>query len=133
MTTYPFNQLFKDEFGWLKGHPATKGDIRIGNDVWIGEDAKILSGVTIGDGAVIGANSLVTKNVPPYAVVGGVPAKIIKYRFPENVISRLLQIKWWDWDYAYLYFAVPLLLNENFDELFLFYEKVICRGDMIKD
>ena len=68
----------------------------IGNDVWIGAKSTIMDGVTIGDGAIVAACSLVTKDVPPYAVVGGVPAKVIKYRFPEEVIERLLQIRWWN-------------------------------------
>jgi len=70
----------------------------IGNDVWIGSLVVIKSGVTIGDGAIIGANSIVTKDVPPYAIVGGVPAKIIKYRFSEDIIEKLLDLKWWDCD-----------------------------------
>ena len=74
-----------------------KGDIVIGNDVWIGYEAVILAGVTIGDGAVIGARALVTKDVPPYTIVGGVPAKPIRKRFSDGVIERLLALKWWDW------------------------------------
>ena len=70
----------------------------IGNDVWVGNNVTIMGGITISDGAVIGANALVTKNVPPYAIVGGVPAKIIKYRFSEEKIKLLMSIKWWDWD-----------------------------------
>lgn len=73
-----------------------KGDISIGNDVWIGYEAAILAGVTIGDGAVIGARAVVTKNVEPYAIVGGVPAKPIRKRFDDITIERLLKIKWWD-------------------------------------
>ena len=69
----------------------------IGNDVWIGESAKILSGVTIGDGAIVAAGAVVTKDVPPYAIVGGVPARIIKYRFSDDQIADLLNIKWWNW------------------------------------
>lgn len=68
----------------------------IGNDVWIGTNVIIIGGVSIGDGAVIGAGAVVTKNVPPYAVVGGIPAKIIRYRFEENVIKKLQEIKWWN-------------------------------------
>lgn len=68
----------------------------IGNDVWIGEDVKILNGVTIGDGSIIAMGAVVTKNVPPYAVVGGVPAKVIKYRFDSETIERLLKLKWWE-------------------------------------
>lgn len=74
-----------------------KGDVRIGNDVWVGDSAIILSGVTVGDGAVIGAGAVVTKNVPPYTIVGGVPAKKIKDRFSDKIKEQLLQIKWWDW------------------------------------
>lgn len=69
----------------------------IGSDVWIGDNVSVRGGVTISDGAVIGANSFVTKDVPPYAVVGGIPARIIKFRFNEQVINSLLDIKWWDW------------------------------------
>lgn len=74
-----------------------KGDIIIGNDVWIGYEAVILSGVTIGDGAIIGTRALVTKDVPPYTIVGGMPAKIIRKRFEEETINLLLEKKWWNW------------------------------------
>lgn len=77
---------------------VSKGSITIGNDVWIGTGAQIMSGVTIGHGVVIGANSTVTKDIPPYAVVGGVPAKVISYRFSEEIINELLAIEWWNWD-----------------------------------
>lgn len=77
---------------------VSKGDVVIGNDVWIGTQCVILSGVTIGDGAVIAANSVVTKDVPPYAIVGGTPAKVLQYRFTQEIIDKLLEIKWWDWD-----------------------------------
>lgn len=75
-----------------------KGQVLIGNDVWIGDNVTILGGVRIGDGAVIAAGAVVVKDVPPYAIVGGNPAKIIKYRFPEETIERLRRIAWWDWD-----------------------------------
>ena len=79
------------------GHPECKGNITIGNDVWIGAKSTIMSGVKIGDGAVIGSGSVVAKDVPPYAIVVGNPAKIIKYRFDENQIEDLLKISWWNW------------------------------------
>lgn len=74
-----------------------KGDIVVGNDVWIGYEAVILAGVTIGDGAIIGARAVVTKDVPPYTIVGGIPAKQIRKRFNEETIDTLLKLKWWDW------------------------------------
>lgn len=74
-----------------------KGDIVIGNDVWIGFEAVILSGVTIGDGAIIGTRAVVTKDVPPYTIVGGIPAKPIRKRFSDDVMSELLKLQWWNW------------------------------------
>ncbi|MDE6441599.1 MAG: CatB-related O-acetyltransferase [Clostridia bacterium] len=101
LPTYPF-PIFFDEWGLDKMQVASawdnKGDIVIGNDVWIGYEAVILASVTIGDGAIIGARAVVTKDVPPYTVVGGVPARQIKRRFPEQIINELLKLKWWAWD-----------------------------------
>ncbi len=88
VSSWPFEKIVPDS----GRHSDTKGDIVIEDDVWIGYGAKILSGVTIGQGAVVGAGAVVTKNVPPYAVVGGVPAKIIKYRFDEDLIKELKKI-----------------------------------------
>lgn len=94
VSTFPFlNRL-----GIGKQNIVCKGDINIGNDVWICEDVIIMSGVTIGDGAVIGAKSIVTKDVAPYSIVAGCPAKCIKMRFDVNDIKDLLLIKWWNWD-----------------------------------
>lgn len=99
LSTYPFPLFYE---AWEHGmSPAeawdNKGDIVIGNDVWIGYEAVILAGVTVGDGAVIGARAVVTKDVPPYTIVGGVPAKPIRKRFSEAETARLLALKWWDW------------------------------------
>ena len=100
LSTYPF-PLFFEEWGLEKKDITNawdnKGDIVIGNDVWIGYEAVILAGVTIGDGAIIGTRAVVTKDVPPYTIVGGVPAKSIKKRFSEETISALLEIQWWNW------------------------------------
>ncbi len=74
-----------------------KGDIVIGNNVWIGYDAIIMAGVNIGDGAIIGARAVVTKDVEPYSIVGGVPAKEIRKRFAPDVVAKLLELKWWNW------------------------------------
>lgn len=100
LSTYPF-PIFFEEWG-LDVKDITKawdnkGDIVVGNDVWIGYEAVILAGVTIGDGAIIGARAVVTKDVPPYTIVGGVPAKQIRKRFNEETIDTLLKLKWWDW------------------------------------
>lgn len=76
--------------------------IKIGNDVWIGANVIVIDGINIGDGAIIAAGSVVTKDIPPYAIVGGIPAKIIRYRFENDAIFKLLEIKWWDMDINYL-------------------------------
>lgn len=100
LSTYPF-PLFFEEWGLDRRDVAdswdNKGNITIGNDVWIGYEAVILAGVTIGDGAIIGARAVVTKDVLPYTIVGGVPAKPIKKRFSEKAIASLLEIEWWNW------------------------------------
>ena len=80
------------------GHPTCNGDITVGSDVWIGAKATIMSGVKIGDGAIVAANSVVTKDVEPYSIVGGNPAKHIRYRFSEKQIEDLLKISWWNWN-----------------------------------
>jgi len=99
VTTYPFPAFAEDWPGAasLTGHPATRGSIVIGNDVWIGFGAVILSGVTIGDGAVLGAGAVVSRDVDPYSVVAGNPAREMKKRFSKEVRAGLLELKWWDW------------------------------------
>lgn len=97
-TTFPFGHIFQEELGGteIKGHPATNGDVMIGDDVWIGHGATIMSGVSIGSGAVVAANSTVAKDVMPYEVVGGNPAKFIKSRFRKEIIDLLLTLEWWN-------------------------------------
>ena len=100
LSTYPFPIFFEEWNLDIKNITKAwdnKGDIIIGNDVWIGYEAVILAGVTIGDGAIIGTRAVVTKNVPPYTIVGGVPAKPIRKRFTQEMIDFLLKIKWWNW------------------------------------
>ncbi|HKK25292.1 MAG TPA: CatB-related O-acetyltransferase [Gracilimonas sp.] len=99
ISSYPFAIFGK---GWVeamagKSYPI-KGNTKIGNDVWLGYRSTIMPGVTIGDGAIVASNSTVVKDVEPYTIVGGNPAKPIKKRFPEATIEKLLQIKWWDWE-----------------------------------
>jgi len=100
LSTYPFG-IFFDEWGLSIADIAScwdnKGDIVIGNDVWIGYEALIMPGVHIGDGAIVGARAVVSKDVEPYAIVGGVPAKPIRKRFDDSTIERLLKIQWWNW------------------------------------
>ena len=100
LSTYTF-PLFYEEWGLEKSDVASawdnKGDIVIGNDVWIGYEAVIMAGVHIGNGAIIAARAVVTKDVPPYTIVGGVPARLIRKRFDEEVIRELETLKWWDW------------------------------------
>lgn len=100
VSTYPFPIFFEEwdlDIGDVTSAWDHKGDIVIGNDVWIGYEAVIMAGVTIGDGAIIGTRAVVTKDVPPYTIVGGVPARDIRRRFSDDVIARLLELKWWDW------------------------------------
>ena len=114
ITTYPF-AIFGNAWANAmegKNYPS-KGNIVVGNDVWIGYNATIMAGVTIGDGAIIGTNSVVTKDVEPYAIVGGNPAKLIKKRFSDDEIKDLLEIKWWDWEIEKITRNVQNLTDKN--------------------
>ena len=117
VSTYPFSLIHQTTFpDIINNSRNTKGDVIIGNDVWIGEDVRIMSGVTIGDGAVIANNSHVVKNVEPYSLVGGNPAKLIKYRFTTKQIEKLLEIKWWNWPDQLINQYTHLLCSENIDD-----------------
>lgn len=112
LSTYTF-PIFFEEWGLDAKNICSawdnKGDIVIGNDVWIGYEALILSGVTVGDGAIIGSRAVVTKDVPPYTIVGGVPAKPIRRRFDGAVIERLEKLRWWDWDIETIRRSIPAI------------------------
>lgn len=120
LSTYPF-PLFFEEWGLEKKDITNawdnKGDIVIGNDVWIGYEAVILAGVTIEDGAIIGTRAVVTKDVPPYTIVGGVPAKSIKKRFSEETISALLEIQWWNWSEERIARNIGAIQSGNIEQL----------------
>jgi len=120
LSTYPF-PIFANHWGldWADVASAwdNKGDIVVGNDVWIGYEAVILQGVTIGDGAIIGARAVVTKDVEPYTIVGGVPAKPIKRRFSPETVDALLRIRWWDWSPEEIAAALPFLMNGDIEHL----------------
>ncbi|MBO4555829.1 MAG: CatB-related O-acetyltransferase [Elusimicrobiales bacterium] len=116
VSTYPFYTLQ----GWDMKQPAAKdmpfkGDTVIGNDVWIGQNATIMPGVHIGDGAIIGLNSTVCKDIPPYAVAAGSPAKIIRMRFDDELISLMLRLKWWDKPIEEINALIPLLTNSDLE------------------
>lgn len=121
LSTYPF-PIFFEEWGLDVKDIAKawdrKGDIVVGNDVWIGYEAVILSGVRIGDGAVVGARAVVTKDVPPYTVVGGVPARAIKKRFDEATVGKLLDLRWWDWPAEKVQANLPALMEGRFEGSF---------------
>lgn len=112
-TTFPFGHIFNEKFpsGAINcdGHPATKGHIVIENDVWIGEGCTIMNGARVGSGSVIAARSVVVKDVEPYTIVGGNPAKPIKKRFSDVIAQKLLEIKWWDRSDEDINKIVPLL------------------------
>lgn len=116
LSTYPFNEFFESAHQ-VKGHPSTKGDVKIGNDVWIGRGAKIFSGVTIGDGAVIGAFSSIAKDINPYEIVAGNPQKHIRFRFDPQTINCLLELQWWNLPMALINEIAPILQSSNISEL----------------
>lgn len=118
LTTYPF-AIFGNDWGNAmenKSYPQ-KGNIHIGNDVWIGYNATIMAGVTIGDGAIIATNSTVIKDVEPYSIVGGNPSQEIKKRFSEEKISKLLELKWWNWDIEKITKNIQNLTDNEIDKL----------------
>ena len=118
VTTYPFAAMrgLWPEATAGDDYHASRGDVRIGHDVWLGSGAMIMSGVTIGHGAVIAARAVVTKDVPPFAIVGGNPAKLIRYRFADEIIQALVETAWWDLPRDTVATLIPLLQSERLDD-----------------
>lgn len=120
LSTYTF-PLFYEDWGLEKSNVASawdnKGDIVIGNDVWIGFEAVILAGVKIGDGAIIGTRAVVTKDVPPYSIVGGIPAKVIRKRYSPDIIEQLLSLRWWDWTKDRIKRNLPFIMAGNIENM----------------
>ena len=126
ISSFPFFYMSEvDNFAGAIDGFENAGDSVIGNDVWIGSEAMIMPGVKIGDGAVIGSRALVTKDVEPYTIVGGSPARPIKKRFSEAHIKILLEIKWWNWDERKLSEAIPIICSDNIALLYEFYQNHI--------
>ena len=109
VSLYPFRLNWQLPGAHEDGMPATRGPVAIGNDVWLGTECLILSGVKIGHGSIVAARAVVTRDVPPYAIVAGCPARVVRYRFAPDVIAQMLEIAWWDWDDARIREAVSLL------------------------
>jgi acetyltransferase-like isoleucine patch superfamily enzyme len=116
VSTFPFAAYYA-EARHLSGHPLSKGPVVIGNDVWIAANAIILSGIKVGDGAVIGAGAVVSRNVPPYTIVAGNPAKPIRQRFTDEQVEHLLRLKWWDLHIEQVKKLTPLLMSNRIDDL----------------
>ena len=120
LSTYTF-PLFFEEWGLdakdIRSAWDNKGDIVVGNDVWIGYEAVVMSGVKIGDGAIIGARAVVTKDVEPYTIVGGVPAKPIRKRFDDETIKALEALRWWDWEFDEIQKKLPAIQSGDLAQL----------------
>ncbi|MGH3870127.1 MAG: CatB-related O-acetyltransferase [Pseudonocardiaceae bacterium] len=113
VSTFPFRILLDLPGAFQDGCPESRGPVAIGNDVWIGRGATIMSGVTIGDGATVAARAVVAKDVRPYAIVAGNPAREIRRRFSDDIVERLLRVQWWTWSEEAIIAAVPLLCSPD--------------------
>jgi acetyltransferase-like isoleucine patch superfamily enzyme len=115
VSTFPFRASLQLPEAYEDGHPKSRGDIEIGNDVWIGRGARVLSGVKIGDGAVVGGYAVVTRDVSPYTIVAGNPARDVRRRFSDAQIDALQRIAWWDWPMEEIVRCVPELCDGDID------------------
>lgn len=118
VSTFPFPKFYPEHENLISEFGITKGNVIIGSDVWLCRNCTIMSGVTIGHGAVIATGAIVTKDVPPYAVVAGNPAKVIKFRFDQTTIDKLLKTEWWSWSENEIRGITHLMCKENFDDFF---------------
>jgi acetyltransferase-like isoleucine patch superfamily enzyme len=116
VSLYPFRIKWGLKGAYQDGMPTSRGDVEIGSDVWLGTGVLILSGVKIGHGTVVAARSVVTRDIPPYSVAAGIPARVVRKRFSEDQIQRLLKIAWWDWPEERIQEAVPWLSSSRIDE-----------------
>lgn len=116
VSTFPLRVGLNLPSQYLDGQPRTRGDVHVGSDVWVGTRSMILSGVVIGDGAVIAAGSVVTKDVAPYAIAGGVPATTIRMRFPDSIVEALLRVAWWHWPLEEISEAALLLGSSDVEK-----------------
>jgi acetyltransferase-like isoleucine patch superfamily enzyme len=118
ISSYPFNVIRNfPEASNIQGHPATKGSVIIGNDVWLGRHSTIMSGVNIGNGVVVGAYSVVTRSIGPYEIWAGNPAKFVRRRFDEEIITKLEEIQWWNWDIMKIRRYIKILCTPDVDRL----------------
>jgi acetyltransferase-like isoleucine patch superfamily enzyme len=117
VSTFPFRVLWGMPGAWTDGHPRPEADIAVGNDVWIGSEALILPGIKIGDGAVIATRAVVTRDVRPYSIVAGVPAREVRRRFSDDQVDGLLRMRWWDWPEERIKAHVDLLSSPDVDAL----------------
>ncbi|AZC27056.1 MULTISPECIES: type B chloramphenicol O-acetyltransferase [Pseudomonas] len=129
VSTFPFYWMPEEPaFAGAQNGYESAGDTVIGNDVWIGSEAIIMPGVKVGDGAVIGTRALVTRDVEPYAIIGGNPAKTLRMRFDERTVQMLLEMKWWDWSTDQLKDVMPLMTSGNVQALYVHWQNVVRRA-----
>lgn len=126
ISTFPFYWMPEvPAFAGAENGYKPAGDTVIGNDVWIGSEAMIMPGVKIGDGAVIGARALITRDVEPYAIVGGNPGRLIRMRFDEGEVAMLRELRWWDWNDAQLRHAMPILTSGDVQALYDYWRDAV--------